>query len=142
MASIRKDIEINASPEHVWAAMRDFGAVHRRVVPGFVTDVRLDGEARIVSFANGSVARELLVALDDERRRLVYAIPEGPFTAHSASVEVLPEKAGRSRVVWITDMLPDKLADYVDGQMDEAAKVMRETLRQEGAKEAVVGRRT
>ena len=64
MASIHKDIIIDASPNDVWDAVRDFGAVHRRLVPGFVLDSRLDGDARIVTFANGMVARELLVDCD------------------------------------------------------------------------------
>ena len=71
MASIHKDIPIDAHPNDVWAAVRDFGNPHQRLVPGFVLDARLDGEARIVSFANGTVARELLVDCDDARRRLV-----------------------------------------------------------------------
>jgi hypothetical protein len=98
-------------------------------VPGFVTDLRLDGEARIVTFANGSVARELLVACDDKHRRLVYAIAHERFTAHSASVQVFAAEGGTARVLWITDMLPDALADYIDAQMETAVKVMRETLK-------------
>jgi len=73
MASIHKDILLDAHPNDVWAAVRDFGRPHQRLVSGFVLDARLDGEARIVTFANGTVARELLVDCDDERRRLVYA---------------------------------------------------------------------
>ena|SRR6266404_326285 len=74
MASIHKDIPIDASPAEVWAAVRDFGSPHQRLVPGFVLDARLEGETRIVTFANGTVARELLVDCDDARRRLVYAV--------------------------------------------------------------------
>ena len=74
MASIHKDIPLAAPANDVWDAVRDFGALHTRLVPGFVLDTRLDGEARIVSFANGTVARELLVDCDEARRRLVYAI--------------------------------------------------------------------
>ncbi|HEX7920516.1 MAG TPA: SRPBCC family protein, partial [Bradyrhizobium sp.] len=74
MASIHKDIPIDAPADHVWDALRDFGALHTRLVPGFVTDTKLDGDVRTVSFANGTVARETLVDCDDTRRRLVYAI--------------------------------------------------------------------
>ena len=74
MASIHKDIFIDAHPDDVWDAVRDFGALHTRLVPGFVLDTRLDGDARIVTFSNGTVARELLVDCDEARRRLVYAI--------------------------------------------------------------------
>src|SRR6476661_11044939 len=72
MASIQKDIAIDATPADVWEAVRDFGALHTRLVPGFVIDTKIDGDARIVTFANGNVAREALVDCDDERRRLVY----------------------------------------------------------------------
>src|ERR1700737_1503825 len=84
MASIHKDIPIDASPADVWAAVRDFGAVHQRLVPGFVLDARLDGDARIVTFANGTVSRELLVDCDDARRRLVYAVIRERGKKHSA----------------------------------------------------------
>src|SRR5471032_2367674 len=88
MASIHKDIPLDARPEDVWAAVRDFGAVHQRLVPGFVLDSRLDGDARVVTFANGTVARELLVDCDDARRRLVYAVVSERVQQHSASVQV------------------------------------------------------
>ena len=71
-------------PEDVWDALRDFGALHTRLVPGFVTDTKLDGDARIVTFANGTVAREVLVDCDDKKRRLVYAIKSERLTQHCA----------------------------------------------------------
>ena len=91
MASIHKDIPIDAHPDAVWAAVRDFGAVHKRLAPGFVVDARLDGEARVVTFANGTVARELLVDCDEARRRLVYAVVSERLKQHSASVQVLAD---------------------------------------------------
>jgi hypothetical protein len=78
MASIRKEIQIDAPPEKVWDALRDFGALHERLVPGFVTDCRMDGEDRIVTFARGAVMREVLIDLDDDERRLVWSIVDGP----------------------------------------------------------------
>src|SRR6202022_886016 len=91
MASIHKDIPIDANPADVWAAVRDFGYPHRRLVPGFVLDARLDGEARIVAFANGNVARELLVDCDETRRRLVYAVVSERVKQNSASGQVLAD---------------------------------------------------
>src|SRR5205085_10065364 len=101
MASIHKEIIIDARPEEVWDALRDFGALHTRLVPGFVTDTKLDGDARIVTFANGTVAREVLVDSDYGKRRLVYAIKSDRLTQHSASAQVFAEGDGRSRLVWI-----------------------------------------
>ncbi|HYY30313.1 MAG TPA: SRPBCC family protein [Chthoniobacterales bacterium] len=86
MASIRKEILIESSPETVWEAVRDFGAVHRRLFPGLLTDARLDGEARVVIFANGMAVRELLVDIDDATRRLVWAAVGASATHHNASV--------------------------------------------------------
>jgi hypothetical protein len=90
MASIHKDIPIDAHPDDVWDALRDFGALHTRLVPGFVVDARLEGDARIVTFANGNVARELLVDCDDSRRRLAYAIIGERVKHYGASAQLSP----------------------------------------------------
>ena len=128
MASIHKDISIDALAETVRDAVRDFGALHRRLVPGFALDARLDGEARIVTFANGNVARELLVDCDETRQRLVYAVVSERVKQHSASVQVLADGEARSRLVWIVDVLPNEIAPYIAGQMDQAALAMQKTL--------------
>jgi hypothetical protein len=124
MASIHKDIPLNAPARDVWDAVRDFGALHTRLVPGFVLDTQLDGEARIVSFANGMVARELLVDCDDARRRLVYAVVSERVKQHSASVQVIADGDTRCRIAWVVDVLPHEIAAYMNGQMDVAAEAM------------------
>ena len=128
MASIQKDISIDASPNDVWDAVRDFGALHTRLVPGFVLDTKLDGDARIVTFASGNVAREILVDCDDERRRLVYAIANERVKHYSASVQVLADGVARSRMIWIVDVLPDEIAPYISAQMDQGALAVQEKL--------------
>jgi hypothetical protein len=133
MASLHKDIPLDAHPDDVWSAVRDFGALHTRLVPGFVTDTRLDGDARIVTFANGSVAREQLVDCDEARRRLVYAIANERMSHYSASVQVLADGDALSRLVWTVDLLPNEIAPYVDGQMDQAAVAMRKAFRRDAA---------
>jgi carbon monoxide dehydrogenase subunit G len=131
MASVVKEIRIDARPEDVWAALTDFGAVHERLAPGFVTDARRDGDdVRVVTFFNGAVARELLVGVDDERRRLVYTVVEGPLgtTHHNASAQALADGDGRSRFVWITDVLPDHVAEAVEALMEQGIGVIKRTL--------------
>ena len=91
MASIHKEISIDASPEKVWAIVRDIGAVHQRFVPGLVTNVSLEPGARVVTFANGMVVRELIVDIDDKRRRFAYAAVGGMFQHHNASMQVFAE---------------------------------------------------
>jgi hypothetical protein len=124
MASIRRDIPLDAAADAVWDAVRDFGAVHTRLAPGFVLDAQLDGDARIVTFANGTTARELLVDLDDARRRLVYAVASARVRQHSASVEVIAD-GDRCRLTWIVDVLPHEIAPYINAQMDLAATAMQ-----------------
>jgi hypothetical protein len=124
MASIHKEISLDARAEDVWAAVADFGAVHRRLVPGFVLDARLEDDARIVTFANGAVARELLVDCDHARQRLVYAVISERIKQHSASVQVIADGDSRCRLRWIVDVLPHEIAPYMDGQMDQAALAM------------------
>jgi hypothetical protein len=128
MASIHKDVLIDAPADKVWDAIADFGALHTRLVPGFVTDTQLDGDARIVTFANGTIAREILVDCDQARKRLVYAIVSERVKQHSASVQVLTDGATRSRVIWIADVLPHEIAPYMDAQMDLGALAMQKAL--------------
>ena len=133
MASIHKDILIDANPSDVWDALRDFHAVHQRLVPGFVLDSKADGDARTVTFSNGTVARELLVDCDDERRRLVYAVISERIKQHSASAQVFPDGDNRSRLVWIVDVLPHEIAPYMNAQMDLGAAAMQKTLARSAA---------
>ena len=128
MASIQKDIIIDANPNDVWDALRDFGALHTRLVPGFVTDTRLDGDARIVTFGNGTVAREILVDCDDNKRRLVYAIVSERIKQHSASAQVFDEGDGRTRFIWTADVLPNEIAPYMAAQMDLGLAAMQKSL--------------
>jgi hypothetical protein len=131
MASIRKEIVIDASAEKVWAVVRDVGAVHQRFVPGLVTDVRLEEGARVVTFANGMVVRELIVDLDDGLRRLAYAAEGGNFKHHHASMQVVPEGERRCRLVWITDLLPNEMVGAVRALIEEGATIMKHTLERE-----------
>jgi carbon monoxide dehydrogenase subunit G len=128
MASIRKEILIEASTEHVWAAVRDVGALHQRLVPGFVVDTRLEADARIVTFGNGMVVRELIVDLDEQARRLAWSARGGRLTHHNASVQVFADGEGCSRLVWIADLLPNELAADIRAMIEQAAAVMKPTL--------------
>ena len=127
MASIRNEIALSAPPDRVWDALRDFQAAHQRVAPGFLTGSKADGDARIVTFANGSTARETLVGSDDEARRLVYAIIDQRFKHYSASVQVFAEGQG-SRVVWLIDLLPDDFAGLVRQMSGQGAAAMQVAL--------------
>lgn len=128
MATLRRQIALGNGAANVWSALRDFGAVHARVAPGFLTGLEMDGADRIVTFFNGMVARERLVTCDDEACRLVYSVVEGRPSHYSAAVQVFPEGDGRSRLVWTIDLLPDELAPAIGGMMDHAMGFMKKAL--------------
>jgi carbon monoxide dehydrogenase subunit G len=129
MASVRREIVTSAAPEAVWDAIRDIGALHTRLVPGFVVDTRVepDGRARVVTFGNGMVVREPIVTLDEQARRLVWGAQGGPLTHYNSSVQVFPEGTG-SRVVWVADFLPDEAAASVGPMIEQGMAVMKKTL--------------
>ena len=127
MATLRRQIALNAPAAAVWSALSDFGAVHTRVAPGFLTRLEMDGGDRIVTFFNGMVARERLVTSDDEECRLVYSLVEGRASHYNAAVQVFAEGDG-SRLVWTIDLLPNDLAPAIGGMMDHAAGFMKKTL--------------
>jgi hypothetical protein len=128
MASIHKEMLCDCPPGKAWAAIRDVGAVHQRLAPGFVVDCRLEEDARVVTFVNGLVARELIVNIDDAARRLVWAVVGGRLTHHNGSLQVFPEDEGRSRIVWVADLLPHTLADAIAGMMEQGMQAMKRTL--------------
>lgn len=130
MASICKEILIDAPADQVWEALRDFGALHERLVPGFVVAAEMHGDVRVITFFNGSVAQERLVGTDDEARRLAYTVIDGPLgaTHHNASAQVVAEAGGRSRFVWVTDVLPHELETPVSGLMDRGLATIKETM--------------
>ena len=130
MASIYREICIEAPAEQVWDAVRDFGALPERLVPGFVVESELHADVRTITFFNGSVVRERLVGIDDEARRLAYSVLDGAMgsTHHNASVQVFDADDGRSRFVWVTDVLPHELESTIGGLMDQALVVIEQTL--------------
>jgi len=128
MASIHREIQVDARPETAWAALRDIGALHTRLVPGFVTDTRLEDGARVVTFGNGIVARELIVDVDDEARRVAWSVVGGRMTHHNASAQVLANGTSGCRFIWIADLLPNEVAPAIAAMMEQGLSVIKETL--------------
>ncbi|WP_433205493.1 SRPBCC family protein [Nocardia sp. CA-107356] len=134
MATIQHEILIEVGPEHVWAALRDIGAVHERLLPEYVVDTRIDGDVRFLTMPGGNVIRELIVTVDDDVRRLAYSAVEGfqlPLTHHHASFQVLDAEDGRSTLVWVTDVLPHDAAEQVRPRVERGAQVMKATIEQQ-----------
>src|SRR5262249_2148974 len=128
MASIRLEMTVRADPVRVWDAVRDVGAIHTRLAPDFVTNVTMEGEVgRIVTFANGMTATELIVDLDDQARRLVWSVVGGRLTHHNGSLQISPDGSG-CRVVWVADILPHDLKGPIQEMMQQGMDAMKKKL--------------
>ena len=128
MASIRKEIRINAPASQIWDALKDVGALHTRLVPGFVTDTKMEGNTRVVTFGNGQVVREEIVSIDSTRQRVAWAVVGQQFRHYNGAAWVEADPKGGSRFFWTSDLLPDEFAPQVDQMMTEGIEAVKRTL--------------
>ncbi|MES2055292.1 MAG: SRPBCC family protein [Pseudomonadota bacterium] len=142
MASVIGEISTALAPERAWDAIRDVGALHSRLVPGFVVATSLErngnpiadastsvaGVSRAVRFGNGLEVIEPIIDRDDRTRRLVWGATGGPLTHYNASCQVFADGDGGSRVVWIADLLPDAARDQVGAMIGEGLRAMKLTF--------------
>jgi carbon monoxide dehydrogenase subunit G len=127
MASIIRNIRIDAPPDDAWAAVRDVGAAHTRLTPGVLTDCKLENGVRTVAFASGFVARERIIDVNDDERRVAYTVMGEPFQHHNASMQVVADGGG-SRIIWITDLLPEAIVPQISAMVDQGAAAMKRAL--------------
>lgn len=132
VASIYKDIRIDVDSDQAWDALRDFGALDKRLATGFVTETRLEGNDRIVTFSGGAVVRERLVSVDDDARRLAWSIVDGPYTHHNGSAQIFCDCDRRTWFVWVADVLPDGLAPQTAEMMERGLAAIKRTLESAG----------
>jgi carbon monoxide dehydrogenase subunit G len=136
MATIHKEVEIHASPEQVWDALSDVGALHSRLAGGFVVDTKMEGNARVVTFANGMVVREDIVAVDAAARRVAWAIIGQQFQHYNGAAQVFGHADG-TRFVWTTDLLPSEAAPHVEAMMTAGIAAIKKTIEEEAGRVAV-----
>ena len=131
MSTIIREVVVDADSTSVWDALRDFGALQEKLAPGFVTGCLLEtSDTRVVTFFNGAEARERLVGIDEDARRLAYSVIESAFhaTHHNAGAQVIDDGAGRSRFAWTVDVLPDELATPIGEMMEAGLAAIKEHL--------------
>jgi hypothetical protein len=72
--------------------------------------------------------RELIVAIDDNERRVVWSAVGGSLMHHNGSAQVFSDANGLTKVVWIADVLPDEAASAIGAMMEQGMAVMKQTL--------------
>ena len=127
MASVIIEATLKASVGKAWAMLRDVAAADR-AFPGVLVSSRLEGDVRTVTFGNGTVVRERIVDVDEARRRIAYAVIEGRFSHHSASMQIIAEGPDRSRFVWVSDFLPDDAGPIVRALAEQGAEAFRHAV--------------
>ncbi len=127
MASIRKETTVEVAADIAWSVLRQVGQAHKAFTP-VLTDCRIEGDARVVTFAGGMVAKELIVDVDDAAKRVVYAVVEGAPIHHNASFQVFPEADGRCRIVWITDALPHSFLEVAAPLIEAGSAALKRNL--------------
>jgi hypothetical protein len=112
-------------------ALKDFGALHERLARGFITDCRMaTSDIRRITFFNGAMAREQLIGVDDDARRLAYSIIESRLnmTHHNASAQIADDGSGRTRFIWTVDVLPHEVAEPINLMMTAGLEAIKTTL--------------
>jgi hypothetical protein len=128
MGTIRSELKTRAPASEVWSAIRDIGALHTRLVPGFVVDTKLEPGARVVTFVNGVTLREPIVTLDDEARRLVWTAEGGRTRHYNAALQVSELPNGLTSIVWTADFLPDDIRGYLLQAIEAGMAAMQRSL--------------
>lgn len=136
MASLIRETIIDTDPAHAWDALADFGRVDTRLASGFVTSCTEDEPGvRTLRFVTGAVAREVLVGLDATARRLAYTVTDSPLgaTHYNGAAQIVAED-GRTRFVWVADVLPDELTEALGPLMDHGIQAIKATLERSGGR--------
>jgi hypothetical protein len=135
MAWAQKSVEINLPAAAVWDVLRDVGNIHTRLVPGLVTNCEMepDGGARIVTFGNGMVLREPIIAIDDGAMRVAWTAQSEGWTHHNASIQIFALGDDRCEAVWTADVLPHEAGDTIAMIMEMGLGAMKAHLEAEAA---------
>ncbi|MEP7314327.1 MAG: SRPBCC family protein [Pseudomonadota bacterium] len=126
MATIHREIEIACDLAKAWRELRDFSSASR-LFAGVLTDCREQAGLRTVTFADGVVVQEQLIAVDEDRHRIAYAVVNGSFAHHGASMQLTPS-GDKVTFVWTTDFLPDEIKPRIQALVDAGCAAIKRNL--------------
>lgn len=119
-------------PIRFGAALSDVGALHTRLVPGFVTDCIHAGEVRTVTFGNGITVREHSLDVDTDKKRVAWSAEGGNLTHYSASARLFAAGTDTCRVVWLADLPPHAAAPGVAAMIEQGLAAVKRHLEAHG----------
>ena len=127
MATIWWEEPVAVGAEAAWSALREVGLAYRLFAPVLV-DGTIDGNVRTVRFADGLTVDEKIIAIDEARRRVAYTVLGDMFEHHSASMQVVPVDDASCRFVWISDFLPDAMAETVRPLVEQGSRALAKNI--------------
>lgn len=123
MASATAELTMSATPDAVWAIVRDFHGL-AGWMPG-IESSEADGDDRVLSMMGMSI-RERLVKLDEGAKSITYSIVDGaPVESHEATITVHAADGG-SRVTWDVTATPDEMAGLMQGIYQQALEPLKQ----------------
>lgn len=126
MATVRREVRINAPADEVWALLGDPAAIPKWF-PGIV-DATVDGTTRVITTASGLPIPEEIVTLDPLLRRFQYRVQLPVVRSHLGTIDVFDLGDGTSLVSYGTDAEPDTFALVIGGATGPALEQLRALL--------------
>ncbi len=98
-------IDIDATPEEVWALVGTFGGLDTWMAG--VDSCEVEGDVRTIE-TMGMTIQEKLVSRDAEARTITYSIIGGgaPVDSHEATITVMEKPGGDTHVTWAVGVMP------------------------------------
>ena len=127
MATIWWEEPVAVEAEAAWSALREVGLAYRLFAPVLV-DGSIEGNVRTVRFADGLTVDEKIIAVDETRRRIAYTVMGTMFEHHSASMQIVPVDEANCRFVWISDFLPDAMAETVQPLVEQGSRALAKNI--------------
>ena len=122
MSTATAELAMNATPDAVWAVVRDFYGIGGWM-PGIET-CEADGDDRLIAMM-GMTIREHLVNRDEDAKALTYSITDGaPIESHEATITVHDADSG-SRVTWDVTATPDDMANLMQVLYQQALEALK-----------------
>lgn len=130
MATVRRQIIINRTPDDVYAVLGDPATI-ADWFPGVVS-ATVDGNARVITTGSGLPMTEEIDTNDAIQRRFQYRLAPGFIRDHLGTIDVFDLGDGHSLVSYATDCEPAALALMIGGATGNALKEVKRQLEGQG----------
>ena len=118
MAGLYYRAPLSVTAAVAWDFLDRYTRAEVHVFSSCVAERRVD-DYRVVTITDGSEVWEQNITVDAERRRAVYRVPGlAGSEHHQAEMRIETDDVGAPHLVWVTDILPHHLADFMRDTYD------------------------